>query len=41
MLELAGAFGLHTTAWQRLYDVCIVGGGRPAWPPRCTRRRRA
>jgi len=27
MLELAGALGLRTTAWQRLYDVCIVGGG--------------
>ena len=26
-LELAGALGLHTTARQRLYDVCIVGGG--------------
>ena len=39
-LELAGALGLRTTARQRLYDVCIVGGG-PAWPRRCTRRRRA
>jgi thioredoxin reductase (NADPH) len=26
-LELAGALGLHTSAQQRLYDVCIVGGG--------------
>jgi thioredoxin reductase (NADPH) len=26
-LELAGALGLRTTAQQRLYDVCIVGGG--------------
>ena len=26
-LELAGALGLPTTARQRLYDVCIVGGG--------------
>ncbi|HJR39520.1 MAG TPA: FAD-dependent oxidoreductase [Nocardioidaceae bacterium] len=26
-LDLAGALGLHTTAGQRLYDVCIVGGG--------------
>ena len=26
-LELAGALGLRTTARQRLYDVCIVGGG--------------
>jgi thioredoxin reductase (NADPH) len=25
--ELAGALGLRTTARQRLYDVCIVGGG--------------
>ncbi len=27
MLDLAGALGLHTTAQQPLYDVCIVGGG--------------
>jgi thioredoxin reductase (NADPH) len=26
-LELAGALGLHTSARQPLYDVCIVGGG--------------
>jgi thioredoxin reductase (NADPH) len=26
-LELAGALGLHTSAEQPLYDVCIVGGG--------------
>ncbi|HEX6674692.1 MAG TPA: FAD-dependent oxidoreductase [Actinomycetes bacterium] len=26
-LDLAGALGLHTTAQQPLYDVCIVGGG--------------
>jgi len=26
-LELAGALGLHTSAHQPLYDVCIVGGG--------------
>ncbi|HEY3262295.1 MAG TPA: FAD-dependent oxidoreductase [Pseudonocardiaceae bacterium] len=26
-LELAGALGLHTSAQQPLYDVCIVGGG--------------
>src|SRR4030095_12493457 len=26
-LELAGARGLHTAAQQKLYDVCIVGGG--------------
>jgi thioredoxin reductase (NADPH) len=26
-LELAGALGLPTSARQRLYDVCIVGGG--------------
>jgi thioredoxin reductase (NADPH) len=26
-LEVAGALGLHTTARQPLYDVCIVGGG--------------
>jgi thioredoxin reductase (NADPH) len=26
-LELAGALGLRTTARQRLYDACIVGGG--------------
>jgi thioredoxin reductase (NADPH) len=26
-LELAGALGLRTSAQQRLYDVCIVGGG--------------
>jgi thioredoxin reductase (NADPH) len=26
-LELAGALGLRTSARQRLYDVCIVGGG--------------
>jgi thioredoxin reductase (NADPH) len=26
-LEVAGALGLHTTAQQPLYDVCIVGGG--------------
>jgi thioredoxin reductase (NADPH) len=26
-LALAGALGLHTSAQQRLYDVCIVGGG--------------
>jgi thioredoxin reductase (NADPH) len=26
-VELAGALGLRTTARQRLYDVCIVGGG--------------
>ena len=26
-LELAAALGLHTTAQQPLYDVCIVGGG--------------
>jgi thioredoxin reductase (NADPH) len=26
-VELAGALGLHTTATQPLYDVCIVGGG--------------
>jgi thioredoxin reductase (NADPH) len=26
-LEIAGALGLHTTAQQPLYDVCIVGGG--------------
>ncbi|MEO6712262.1 MAG: FAD-dependent oxidoreductase [Mycobacteriales bacterium] len=26
-LELAGSLGLHTTAQQPLYDVCIVGGG--------------
>jgi len=25
--ELAGALGLHTSAQQPLYDVCIVGGG--------------
>jgi thioredoxin reductase (NADPH) len=25
--DLAGALGLHTTAEQPLYDVCIVGGG--------------
>jgi thioredoxin reductase (NADPH) len=25
--ELAGALGLHTTAHQALYDLCIVGGG--------------
>ena len=25
--EVAGALGLHTTAQQPLYDVCIVGGG--------------
>ncbi len=25
--DLAGALGLHTTAQQPLYDVCIVGGG--------------
>src|SRR5215204_7224391 len=34
-LELAGALGLHTSAQQPLYDVCIVGGGRPAWPRPC------
>src|SRR5206468_7542954 len=27
LVELAGALGLRTTAQQRLYDVCIVGGG--------------
>lgn len=27
MLDVAGALGLHTTAQQQLYDVCIVGGG--------------
>jgi thioredoxin reductase (NADPH) len=27
LLEVAGALGLHTTAQQPLYDVCIVGGG--------------
>jgi thioredoxin reductase (NADPH) len=26
-LDLAGALGLHTSAEQPLYDVCIVGGG--------------
>lgn len=26
-LDLAAALGLHTTAHQPLYDVCIVGGG--------------
>jgi thioredoxin reductase (NADPH) len=26
-LEVAGALGLHTSAQQPLYDVCIVGGG--------------
>jgi thioredoxin reductase (NADPH) len=26
-LQVAGALGLHTTAQQPLYDVCIVGGG--------------
>jgi thioredoxin reductase (NADPH) len=26
-LDLAGALGLHTSAHQPLYDVCIVGGG--------------
>jgi thioredoxin reductase (NADPH) len=26
-VELAGALGLHTSAHQALYDVCIVGGG--------------
>ena len=26
-LDLAGALGLRTSAGQRLYDVCIVGGG--------------
>ncbi|MFL6099486.1 MAG: FAD-dependent oxidoreductase [Actinomycetales bacterium] len=26
-VDLAGALGLHTTAAQQLYDVCIVGGG--------------
>jgi thioredoxin reductase (NADPH) len=26
-LDLAGALGLHTSARQPLYDVCIVGGG--------------
>ncbi len=26
-LDAAGALGLHTTAQQQLYDVCIVGGG--------------
>jgi thioredoxin reductase (NADPH) len=26
-LEVASALGLHTTAQQKLYDVCIVGGG--------------
>jgi thioredoxin reductase (NADPH) len=26
-LQLAGALGLHTSAQQPLYDVCIVGGG--------------
>src|SRR6266487_3912118 len=26
-LDLAGALGLRTSARQRLYDVCIVGGG--------------
>src|SRR5664279_636558 len=26
-LDLAGALGLHTSAQQPLYDVCIVGGG--------------
>jgi thioredoxin reductase (NADPH) len=25
--ELAGALGLHTVATQKVYDVCIVGGG--------------
>lgn len=27
LLEVAGALGLHTSASQPLYDVCIVGGG--------------
>ncbi|GAA3615726.1 NAD(P)/FAD-dependent oxidoreductase [Microlunatus ginsengisoli] len=27
LVDLAGALGLHTTARQPLYDVCIVGGG--------------
>ncbi|MEP6851709.1 MAG: FAD-dependent oxidoreductase [bacterium] len=27
LVEVAGALGLHTTAQQPLYDVCIVGGG--------------
>src|SRR4051794_36638085 len=27
LLEVAGALGLHTSAKQPLYDVCIVGGG--------------
>ena len=27
VLDLAGALGLHTSAQQQLYDVCIVGGG--------------
>jgi thioredoxin reductase (NADPH) len=27
LLQVAGALGLHTTAQQPLYDVCIVGGG--------------
>ena len=27
ILEVAGALGLHTSAQQPLYDVCIVGGG--------------
>ena len=27
ILDVAGALGLHTSAQQPLYDVCIVGGG--------------
>ena len=39
--ELASRVGLATTPSKDFYDLIVIGGGRPAWAPRYTARRRA
>jgi len=38
--EIAEALGLQVRPAGQLYDVVIVGAGRPAWRPRSTRRQK-
>ena len=39
--QLAEAIGMHTSPAAGLYDVAVIGAGRPAWRPRSTGHPRA